>query len=930
MAPERTEVKDTKPVNEKAGDADKPADYKTINLLDLFSAAVAKVGTDKVPGKVEKPAKVLKDSGTGSEKLTLGFDVSFKSVLEVMAKAQKDHEQLVKKLQDTAAKQAVSIKKDFEPKEHVITSKDNLTNLAKEQIGKEATPGEIDEYIKEAARLNHLRDANILVDGRTLMLPGHTADGGVSVLDPHGNKITAWKDGRTREDRTNSTGFTRKDDGKGGSVEKHWGPTDEDNYTLEKLEGSGGKTTKQTDKFGNVLTTFENGTSSLARVNGSGFIRSKDESGQYREYHWGPTLESNYYLAPTAPGVMTGADLAGNTHAKLPNGMETMTMPDKRGYMRTGGDTAFNVQHFGPRPKDNFVVRVSPDGKDSYHESQTDKAYKPMDGDAVAAQRDKLMKNAHENIPTADMPKFKADMARFEDRMNKIEDDYRKTGLTNDQAHARAQKEVAGTYEQMSRLLEAPDRSPITKHQRAILAEQIINQAATPTSIDQGKHLTCNVTVVETRTYTKQPQEAAKLVVDVATTGQYTGKDGTLVKVDYESLKPHTEALKHLTDDGKRSFASQIFQVTAVNLHYAKNLPHIKYVQHEPENTDDTGERQIDNSSGSPVERKPSDFEQIWEDESPTKFRRPDLADSEIVDIGNRITGDTDRSWYVIYGKDGDGKVARASSKEELASKIRRAYDTGNLPLVIGVNTGNQPFRADGGSSGPSGGWHVVTITGYENDVPGGAVKIDNQWGTGDDHQTPKRVIAIDDLFHTMRAPNDKEAVTDLARDVYEKGTKGDFDAAKYAELLRRGKLAGIFNDEELAEFVKTSAKSAKTRGDQQKKAGTLDEDKYWQLKSDIEDLVHMLPAGKRMALLQYQNDIGLMSDSRFDYMIEYEFMSVYKKLQKDTDDGNYFTGSLQDFSTIANDLRNIVDKLPEKRRLAIEEELRKKLEKSK
>lgn len=70
-----------------------------------------------------------------------------------------------------------------------------------------------------------------------------------------------------------------------------------------------------------------------------------------------------------------------------------------------------------------------------------------------------------------------------------------------------------------------------------------------------------------------------------------------------------------------------------------------------------------------------------------------------------------------------------------LFEAIFAAVGGGNLPIVMAVHTNKQPFWADSGgnAAGGSGGWHVITITGYDSGTQ--VVSVDNQWGSDVDHQ---------------------------------------------------------------------------------------------------------------------------------------------------------------------------------------------------
>jgi hypothetical protein len=124
--------------------------------------------------------------------------------------------------------------------------------------------------------------------------------------------------------------------------------------------------------------------------------------------------------------------------------------------------------------------------------------------------------------------------------------------------------EIAKTYNEIDRLLVAKGDKALKPEQRKDLAEQIIRQAADPTTIGQGAHNTCSMATVETLMYTRNPSDAARLITDVALTSQYVATDGRRVRVNPGA---HNESRNSTANDAGRSHASEIFQVTGVNLH---------------------------------------------------------------------------------------------------------------------------------------------------------------------------------------------------------------------------------------------------------------------------------------------------------------------------------------------------------------------------
>ncbi len=105
--------------------------------------------------------------------------------------------------------------------------------------------------------------------------------------------------------------------------------------------------------------------------------------------------------------------------------------------------------------------------------------------------------------------------------------------------------------------------------------------AAHPNTVDQGAHQTCNVTTLEVRNYSRDPERNAQLIADIATKGKFVTAGGTridMTKLDF-GLRPDNEALRALKlqnggksealkEDGARDWSSQIIQTAMVNAHW--------------------------------------------------------------------------------------------------------------------------------------------------------------------------------------------------------------------------------------------------------------------------------------------------------------------------------------------------------------------------
>lgn len=345
--------------------------------------------------------------------------------------------------------------------------------------------------------------------------------------------------------------------------------------------------------------------------------------------------------------------------------------------------------------------------------------------------REKLTKEAEEKFKNdpAKLEAFKENMRLFEQRAEKDK---------------LSPAEIAKTYAEINRLLEAKGDKPLKPEQRKTIAEQIMRQAADPTTIDQGSHNTCNMATVESRMYTRNPSAAARLVADVALTGEYVATDGRRVRLNPGA---HDEARNPNTYDGERSHASEIFQVAAVNLHIdqenRKMNPRgqLRYEQHPVKpGSLDTGERIIDYGVKPPrvIDYHPGIFASNL---------------GNLSDVYAAITGKSEKGIVIARDRpalDPSDGVTRITSESQLNEELARAKREGKLPLIVAVNTSMEPFWSDSGagSAGGSGGGHVVTITDYTPGPPA-KVTIDNQWGKRADHDATKP-ITVHTLFQAM------------------------------------------------------------------------------------------------------------------------------------------------------------------------------------
>lgn len=370
-------------------------------------------------------------------------------------------------------------------------------------------------------------------------------------------------------------------------------------------------------------------------------------------------------------------------------------------------------------------------------------------------------------------------------------------------------QESSETFRNVNRILLDKSGKTLTLEQKKHIAEQVIDQAAHPTEIDQGNHNTCNVTTIESRTYTRTPSIAAKLVADVIVDGQFVSPHGVTVKLtprtyDDESILPIAST---------RSHASEIFQRTAINLHWKLagryNGHDIRYEQVKAPGGEDTGERLLDGTLKGRVLEK-----------------SPNLDDHVLCEISNLVTGKSEKGIILcnernLCGKD-TSEITKIKSENDLADAIKRLKAENKLPAILRVDCTSEPFFSDsrGGAAGGSSGAHVVTVRDISGSPP--RIMVDNQWGDKYDH-IKDGGIPVHDLYLATLAPAD--AAVELRKDVMNNRRSGHVDSHKEFDLIRMEYAGQIIPDEATLE-AKLSAlmKSQKEVWNQQDKAGKLNQ----------------------------------------------------------------------------------------------------------
>jgi hypothetical protein len=319
--------------------------------------------------------------------------------------------------------------------------------------------------------------------------------------------------------------------------------------------------------------------------------------------------------------------------------------------------------------------------------------------------------------------KKEKDLKRFRENSEEFERRATAQGLNS--------AELAETYRQIARIMQ-PGADTVLRHEdRLKIAQQAMHQAAFPSRIDQGRHQSCSVTAVEVRTYTKTPSKAVQLVADIATKNSFRTADGTDITLHPGSLKADEEASQNPTPDGKRSYASQLFEIAAANIHWMRVTEN---ADGQPIPKHSLGVAQMPEKRGITLAQTESGFgfdtgERLFDLRStPPLVLAKDFAIKvgHVEDISNQITG-LNESGFVIENAELGAlrNTVHFRSTADLQQTLYKLKADGSLPALIRVHTANEPFyKADAD-------WHLINVMDF--DASNGKTVISNQWGARGD-----------------------------------------------------------------------------------------------------------------------------------------------------------------------------------------------------
>lgn len=327
------------------------------------------------------------------------------------------------------------------------------------------------------------------------------------------------------------------------------------------------------------------------------------------------------------------------------------------------------------------------------------------------------------------------DTQRFENVvMKRLEDNLVRGGMSADKAYQTVEGKIIGTYKEAERIYEAGPADRAQAYEFRLAARQIIHNAAHAGNISQGEYGTCAATSVESMMYKTEPEKAAKLVADVVLTGQYTTHNGKTIKVD---TTPYGESVKYPMQDGKRNYASQLFQVTATNLAWRARDPSIRYEQRKPLDHDrnhPSGEYLLRNG-------------QEWLHKDGKTRKTPEMTPQDVAVMYSLISGKSEKAIVLESGSGSaaDKGIVHTGSEEDLEVLLKNRKEAGKLPLVAAVDAYKKPFSL---VPKPGVAGHVVLIVDYmpaRNGQPAMLI-YDNSWG----RLTTRKEIPVSLLYNDL------------------------------------------------------------------------------------------------------------------------------------------------------------------------------------
>ncbi len=310
------------------------------------------------------------------------------------------------------------------------------------------------------------------------------------------------------------------------------------------------------------------------------------------------------------------------------------------------------------------------------------------------------------------------------------------------------------TIEQVSKLVKPRKKdSAVDRQLHPQLAKEVLQNIAQPFYIDQGNHPTCVLNSIENIVASGHPEKYSQIIADIAIKGGSTHG----ITLPENCLEPDREARITSDRDGRRVFASQLFQYYLANIHWSEggDLPDGSFsdtVTYQPVKAGS-------NSAGLFVDgellkdygrNSKGNFVKIT-------YEAPEIEEWHIVPLFRKVVP---RGKLTVI----DHIDSVDSGNFNGRKTVNTVKSVKDLEYILSKNSPNAMIcgvRAEGllgqTKSSQEFGWHSVVVRDY--DPRSRSLYLDNSWGraeewSGRNFEKPR--MSIEHLFEIM-TPKDAE-----------------------------------------------------------------------------------------------------------------------------------------------------------------------------
>ncbi len=310
------------------------------------------------------------------------------------------------------------------------------------------------------------------------------------------------------------------------------------------------------------------------------------------------------------------------------------------------------------------------------------------------------------------------------------------------------------------------------------IGSDMVRQAAKPGDVNQGATSTCTTAALETALYMQEPATIARLVSDIALTGQYVTTDGGVEVIPEKNL--HPDKYKEGTPPEKmRSLASHLAQPALINIHWNREdsfngesgrKGKIRYEEGHPAVTKGDAHTRMMDYSKTPPEpfTTTSGYADPTRKDSGLYLERsvpiegPIMQMEYLPQIYKQLRGNKG-DLTIVNDKAAPG-VIKPDSLEHFKTIMKDAEDR-KKPVILGVHANKDPFLTDLNDSysrtplteeqrkkgSTMHAHHALVAT--HTDKATERSTIENQWGNSVDHtdeKGQKAKLSLDTVYDTV------------------------------------------------------------------------------------------------------------------------------------------------------------------------------------